>query len=119
MTLRLPSRTACTLTVGLALLVATTIFAQQASTGTTQDQKTAILVSQMISKFHISQRQIDDKISALLLKRFLKDRDPFKLYYLQRDIDEGEIKGLFRRRRTEPAPVPREPTDAVARVDLE
>ncbi len=88
MTSRLPWRPACLLSACLAVLIATTIFAQQSTTNTSNDQKTAILVSQMISKFHISQKSIDDKISALLLKRFLKDRDPFKLYFLQRDIDE-------------------------------
>ncbi len=88
MTLRLPSRTTCTLTVALATLVATTIFAQQAAAPASTDQQTAVLVSQMISKFHISQKSIDDKISAMLLKRFLKEIDPLKLYLLQDDVDK-------------------------------
>lgn len=90
MTLRLPSRTTCTFTIALATLVATTIFAQQAAAPASTDQQTAVLVSQMISKFHISQKSIDDKISAMLLKRFLKEIDPLKLYFLQRDVDQFE-----------------------------
>lgn len=90
MALRPPSRTACIFTIGLATLVATTIFAQQATNSGSVDQTTTQLVAQMISKFHISQRSIDDRISAMLLKRFLKDVDPLKLYFLQSDIDQFE-----------------------------
>jgi carboxyl-terminal processing protease len=90
MTLRFPSRTTCTFTIALATLVATTIFAQQAAAPASVDQQTAVLVSQMISKFHISQKSIDDKISAMFLKRFLKELDPSKLYFLQADVDQFE-----------------------------
>lgn len=88
MPLRFPSRTTCTFTIVLATLVATTIFAQQASAPSSTDQQTAVLVSQMISKFHISQKTIDDRISAMLLNRYLKELDPLKLYLLQHDVDQ-------------------------------
>lgn len=66
------SRAKTALTVGLMALVATTIFAQQASTTTAADQDTAKYVSSMISKFHISQKPLDDRISAMLVQRFVK-----------------------------------------------
>lgn len=90
MALRLNSRTTWTFAIGLATLVATTICAQQASTPAAVDQTTTQMVAQMISKFHISQKSIDDRISAMLLKRFLKDIDPLKLYFLQSDVDQFE-----------------------------
>ncbi len=90
MAFRLPSRTTSTFVLGLATLIATTIFAQQAATKSSADQETTKLVAQMISKFHIGQKTIDDRISGMLLKRFLKDIDPMKLYFLQEDIDRFE-----------------------------
>ena len=83
-----PSRAACTLSVVVVLLVASTIGAQQLSgNANSADQTTAKLVAEMISKYHISQKSIDDRISQLLLKRLLKELDPQKLYFLQSDID--------------------------------
>ncbi len=81
------SRAKTALTVGLMALVATTIFAQQASTTTAADQDTAKYVSSMISKFHISQKPLDDRISAMLVQRFVKELDPQKLYFVKPDID--------------------------------
>ena len=81
------SRAKTALTVGLMALVATTIFAQQASTTTAADQDTAKYVSSMISKFHISQKPLDDRISAMLVQRFVKEIDPQKLYFVKPDID--------------------------------
>ncbi|MDX1970416.1 MAG: carboxy terminal-processing peptidase [Planctomycetaceae bacterium] len=84
-----PSRAASVLTGVIVLLVASTIGAQQlANPGATTDQTTAKLVAEMISKYHISQKQIDDKISQKLVARFLKELDPQKQYFLQTDIDE-------------------------------
>ena len=90
MALRLPSRTTWIFTIALAMLLATTIFAQQAATPASADEQTAVLVSQMISKFHISQKPIDDKISSMFLNRYLKDVDPLKLYFLKSDVDQFE-----------------------------
>ena len=81
------SRAKTALTAGLMALVATTIFAQQASTTTAADQDTAKYVSSMISKFHISQKPLDDRISAMLVQRFVKELDPQKLYFVKPDID--------------------------------
>ncbi len=81
------SRAKTALTVGLMALVATTIFAQQASTTTVADQDTVKYVSSMISKFHISQKPLDDRISAMLVQRFVKELDPQKLYFVKSDID--------------------------------
>lgn len=88
MRLRPPSRAASVLTGFLVLLVASTIGAQQLSTTAANDQTTAKLVAEMVSKYHISQKPIDDQVSHKLLKRMLKELDPQKLYFLQSDIDE-------------------------------
>lgn len=88
MMLRPPSRTALVLTGAALMLAATTISAQQLAKATSIDTTTTRLVTDMIGKFHISQKQVDDKISADLLKRFLKELDPLKLYFLQKDVAE-------------------------------
>ncbi len=84
-----PTRAASILTGIVVLLVASTIGAQQLTApGTSSDQTTAKLVSEMVSKYHISQKQIDDAISQKLVTRLLKELDPQKQYFLQSDIDE-------------------------------
>ena len=81
-------RARAALTVGLMVLVGTTIFAQQLSSAAPAEQETAKLVSNMIKKYHISQKPLDDRISAMLLQRFVKELDPQKFYFLQGDIDD-------------------------------
>lgn len=49
--------------------------------------KTAQLVAQMVERYHISQHELDDKISKKTFKRYLEELDPLKLYFLQSDID--------------------------------
>src|SRR5262249_9531823 len=84
MTLRTPSRTACTLSVFVVLLVATTLLAEHLSAS--QQSNVAKLVSEMIESTHISQKPIDDSISAKLVDEFVKQLDPQKLYFLQSDV---------------------------------
>ncbi len=86
MKFRAPSRAASSLTLGMAVLVATTIFAQQFSTPKTDDQKTASMVVKLIERFHISDERIDDAASAKLIDAFVEDLDPQKLYFLSSDI---------------------------------
>lgn len=76
------------LAIGLTVLVATTIFAQQLSSNTQADQETTKLVASMITKYHISQKPLDDRISGMLVNRFVKELDPQKLYFLKSDIDD-------------------------------
>lgn len=89
MIFRTPSRAACTLSVGMILLaattVATTLLAEQLGSG--QASSIAKLVCEMIEANHISQKPIDDKTSAKLVDEFIKSLDPQKLYFLQSDID--------------------------------
>lgn len=88
MKLKTPSRTACTLSAGLLLLALVTGFADHLAANHPNDETTTKLVCNMVQKFHISQRPIDDKISEKLLDRFLKNLDPQKLYFTQPDIDQ-------------------------------
>jgi carboxyl-terminal processing protease len=81
-------RALTTLAVGLTVLIATTMFAQQLAANAPSDQETAKLVAAMITRSHISQKPLDDRISAMLLKRFVKELDPQKLYFLKSDIDD-------------------------------
>ena len=86
-----PTRAAATLTVAMVLLLATTIFAQQLSTQnekTSADAKTVKAVCDMVQKHHISHHKIDDEISKKLLKTFLEQLDPQKMYFMKADIEE-------------------------------
>lgn len=88
MRLCLPSRAACLLCLAVVLLVASTMGAQQLTGTNSADQTTVQLVAQMITKYHISQKPLDDRISQMLVKRMLKELDPQKLYFYQSDIDQ-------------------------------
>ena len=91
MQLSRPTRAASILSGIVVLLVASTIGAQQLTApGASSDQTTAKLVADMVSKYHISQKQIDDTISQKLVNRLLKELDPQKQYFLRSDIDEFE-----------------------------
>ena len=87
MKLHAPSRTVGVLSVGVVFLVATTIFAQNIGGTQTSEATTVKLVANMISQYHISQKPLDDRISAMILARFIKELDPQKLYFLKGDID--------------------------------
>ncbi len=82
-----PSKSVGVLTVGIAFLVGTTICAQQFAGAQSSEASTVKLVQQMISQYHVSQKHLDDRISAMLLQRFIKELDPQKLYFLKSDID--------------------------------
>src|SRR5579863_9264975 len=85
MNFRTPSRAACTLSVAMIFLVATTLLAEHLSNP--QQSQVAKLVCEMIESTHISQKPIDDSVSAKLVDEFIKTLDPNKLYFLQADID--------------------------------
>lgn len=53
-----------------------------------QDQLVAQVVCQFLKQLHLNHPQIGDDTSRRLFKRFLKDLDPNKLYFLQSDVDE-------------------------------
>ncbi|MBT4865047.1 MAG: carboxy terminal-processing peptidase [Planctomycetaceae bacterium] len=86
MKLKSPSRAATTLLVGMALFVATTIFAQKLAAERAADATTTKLVCEMVAKYHISQGEINDETSKKLLKRYLKQLDRQKLYLLASDV---------------------------------
>ena len=46
------------------------------------------MVTQYLQQAHIARPKIDDDLSKKLFRRYLKDLDPGKLYFLQSDIDE-------------------------------
>jgi carboxyl-terminal processing protease len=53
-----------------------------------QDQLVARVVCEFLRQLHLNHPQIGDEASRKLFKRFLKDLDPNKLYFLQSDVDE-------------------------------
>jgi carboxyl-terminal processing protease len=77
-------------TLVAVLFVATTLLAQTLAP-TPQQQAIAKLVVQMIEREHIGRHEVDDKISGKLDDKFIKDLDPQKLYFYQRDIDDFNI----------------------------
>ena len=80
MIFRTPSRAACTLSIAMVFLVATTMLAKDLSSP--QQSNVAKLVCEMIESTHISQKPIDDAVSAKLVDEFVKTLDPQKLYFL-------------------------------------
>ncbi|RMG38659.1 MAG: PDZ domain-containing protein [Planctomycetota bacterium] len=76
------------LTLSVFVLVATTIFAAQLAKPDTEIEKTTRLVCEMIERYHISRRPIDDDVSRHLWERFFKALDPQKLYFTKQDLDE-------------------------------
>ena len=80
-------RVAATCFLGLLLLAGGTICAQQFDP-TPDDQKATRMVSQLVHRFHISQKKIDDDISRKTLKRYIESVDPLKLYFIKKDIKE-------------------------------
>ncbi|HEY3963639.1 MAG TPA: carboxy terminal-processing peptidase [Planctomycetaceae bacterium] len=85
MIFRTPARTAFSFSLALILLVATSLLAQHLTAP--QQSQVARLVHDMIEQTHISQKPIDDVVSAKLVDEFVKTLDPQKLYFLQGDID--------------------------------
>ncbi|MCH9653977.1 MAG: carboxy terminal-processing peptidase [Planctomycetes bacterium] len=77
----------------MVLLLGTAIFAQQATTpNSTNDSDTAKKVCAMVSRFHISGKPINDEISEKLMRRFIKQLDPQKLYFYKSDINNFETE---------------------------
>ncbi|MAG92653.1 MAG: tail-specific protease [Planctomycetaceae bacterium] len=72
----------------MLLLVATTIFAQQAAEARSNDEVTAKQVCDLITRYHISHAPIDDKVSERVLERYLRMLDSQKLYFTKQDVSE-------------------------------
>src|SRR5947209_1199308 len=53
-----------------------------------QDQLVARVVCEFLRQLHLNHPEIGDEASRRLFKRFLKDLDPNKQYFLQADVDE-------------------------------
>lgn len=88
MTFRTPSRAACTLSLAMVFLVATTLLAEQlGSLSGAASSNVAKQVCEMIEANHISQKSIDDRISGKLVDEFVKMLDQQKYYFLRSDID--------------------------------
>ncbi|MDF1743205.1 MAG: carboxy terminal-processing peptidase [Gimesia sp.] len=93
MKLNPPSKAASALCLCMVLLLGTAIFAQQATTpNSTNDSDTAKKVCAMVSRFHISGKPINDEISEKLMRRFIKQLDPQKLYFYKSDINNFETE---------------------------
>jgi len=53
-----------------------------------QDGVIARLVCDVLERGHLSKPEVGDEVSKRLFRRFLKDLDSFRLYFVQGDIDE-------------------------------
>lgn len=85
---RSPRVAACSLFV-IAALAATGLVAQGGPRP--EDETAAKLVAQMVEKFHVSQKGLDDEISKKTFEKYLSDLDPMKLYFLKSDVDEFSV----------------------------
>jgi len=88
MKVRKLSRATTTLVIVLAAFVATTIVAQTLADAKTDDEATAELVTKLVTKYHISQKEIDETTSAKMFDRYIKELDPAKRYFTKSDIDK-------------------------------
>ena len=52
------------------------------------DRLVATMVCEFLQEGHVTRPMIGDEISKRLFRRFLKDLDPGKVYFLKSDIDE-------------------------------
>jgi carboxyl-terminal processing protease len=91
--MKYPTRAARRLSLGLAAIAVTALCTRDLCSSDQVDQQTARIVAQMIPAFHLSQRPIDDTISAQLVEGYIKQLDTQKLYFLEADVNE------FRRNR--------------------
>lgn len=86
---RTPLRATWTVACAFLLLVASTFAAQQFVPPAAADlSEIARYVVQMIEANHLSQGQVDDKVSEKLVAQWVKDLDSQKKYFLQADIDK-------------------------------
>ena len=54
---------------------------------TSEDRQVTLEVYRLLTRDHLSGRELDDEISQRSLKTFLESLDPWKLYFYQSDID--------------------------------
>lgn len=52
------------------------------------DRQVTLAVSALLKREHLGRHPLDDEISERWLKTYLKTLDPFKVYFMQSDIDE-------------------------------
>ncbi|MFQ5731477.1 MAG: carboxy terminal-processing peptidase [Planctomycetaceae bacterium] len=89
MKFRKPSRAAATLALVMTAFLAATIYAQiELAAANTDDQTTAKLVTKLLTRYHISQGKIDEKISGKMFDQYIRLLDPYKLYFFKSDIDK-------------------------------
>jgi carboxyl-terminal processing protease len=53
-----------------------------------QDRLVAQMICELMKRGHLTKPEIGDDLSRRLFKRFLKDLDPAKVYFVKSDIDE-------------------------------
>jgi carboxyl-terminal processing protease len=56
-----------------------------------QDALVARMVCEFVKRGHLNKPELGEEVSARLFRRFLKDLDPAKLYFLKSDIDEFKM----------------------------
>lgn len=52
------------------------------------DRQVTLAVSALLKREHLGRHPLDDEISERWLKTYLKTLDPFKVYFMQSDVDE-------------------------------
>jgi carboxyl-terminal processing protease len=72
----------------LALLLLIPVWASAQPTPGKDDKLVAEMVCAFLEQGHVTRPKIGEEISRRLFRRFLKDLDPGKVYFLKSDIDE-------------------------------
>jgi carboxyl-terminal processing protease len=90
-----------TLTSLLATLANATLSAKPTQPSVA-DRQITLAVAFLMEKQHLSGKELDDEISQRCLDTFIKELDPFKLFFFQSDVDEfsrhkSELDNLFAR----------------------
>jgi len=57
------------------------------------DRQITLAVTSLLQREHLLDRELDDEISQRCLKSFLKSLDPWKVYFLQSDVDAFMKRG--------------------------
>ena len=83
-------RRSITAVLGLAALAALLFPLQGDELGgpSPKDRRIALLVHSRLKDLHLSKHPLNDEISERAIKSLVRRLDPFKLYFLQADVDE-------------------------------
>jgi carboxyl-terminal processing protease len=87
---------------GLGLAFGAATISARPTEPSAADRQITLAVSMLMERQHLTGQELNDAISRRCLDTFIKELDPFKLFFLQSDIDEfreheSDLDNLFAR----------------------